>query len=107
MLRTCASDGLAASEAAAALGRNVAGVYGRARRLGVRFTSSRHDQLRTFLRKGGRLVREEIGGAVGVRWGRAHRSGAAFDTRVCERLLELGQLKPSAEGQDVYLRRAP
>jgi hypothetical protein len=48
------------------------------------------DFLLSFLRKGGRLLREDIGGVVGVRWGRAHRSGPPFDPQTCERLLEKG-----------------
>lgn len=43
-----------------------------------------------FLKRGGVLVREDFGGAVGVRWGTAHRCGAPFETPVCERLLETG-----------------
>lgn len=43
-----------------------------------------------FLKRGGVLVREDFGGAVGVRWGTAHRCGTPFETPVCERLLETG-----------------
>lgn len=46
--------------------------------------------LLSFLKRGGALVREDIGGAIGVRWGRAHRCGPAFDPLACERLLERG-----------------
>lgn len=43
-----------------------------------------------FLKRGGVVVREDLGGVVGVRWGRAHRSGAPFNTEACERLLTNG-----------------
>lgn len=44
----------------------------------------------SFLRRGGALIREEMGGAVGIRWGPAHRCGTSFDSNTCERLLSRG-----------------
>ncbi len=43
-----------------------------------------------FLSKGGVLVREEIGGAVGVAWRTASRSGEGFPTEVCEKVRQKG-----------------
>lgn len=57
-----------------------------------------------FLKRGGVLIREDIGGVVGVRWGRAHRSGPPFDTETCERLLERGC---TVDGLPQVLRNAP
>jgi hypothetical protein len=48
-----------------------------------------------FLKRGGVILREEIGGAVGVRWSKPSRSGA-FDAATCERWLQRGRLVADA-----------
>lgn len=42
------------------------------------------------LRKGGVVVREDAGGAVGIYWSRADRAGLPFDQVIGDRLLETG-----------------
>lgn len=106
-LKECAKTGLTAGEAAvavAALGneRGEAACASRARRLKITFNSASNIGLRNFLAEGGRLIREDIGGVIGVRWARAHRSGSGFATDVCEKLLAIGLLKPEPNAQHVY-----
>lgn len=45
-----------------------------------------------YLCRGGVVIREEIGGAIGVRWARATRSGAALDPACLERWVQKGRL---------------
>jgi hypothetical protein len=100
LLMSLAGDGLSAQEIALALkSRTGAAVYGRAKALKVTLNSREHQSLRDYLREGGRLVRDEVGGVVGVRWARATRSGESFATKVCERFVELGWLR-SADGRE-------
>ena len=55
--------------------------------------SAQRARLTRFLKRGGVLVRDVCGGAVGVRWARASRTGSDFDAAVCERRLEEGRLR--------------
>lgn len=48
---------------------------------------SGYGRLRRHLARGGRLVREDIGPPIGVRWCCATRSGDDFDTRHAERFM--------------------
>lgn len=61
-LESLAGDGLSGGEVATVLKRPEGGVRARAAKLGVTFASGDHNQLRTFLAAGGRLIREDIGG---------------------------------------------
>lgn len=99
-LREYAKIGLTAAEAGVVLDRSESACAGRARRLDVAFNSAAHTDLRLFVAKGGRLVREDIGGVVGVRWARAHRSGPGFATPICEQFLTIGLLE--REGGEIY-----
>ena len=94
VLEACAADGLSGCETARALCRSANTVYARAGRRQIRFASAAQASPRAFLAKGGVLVREDVGGAVGIAWSRAHRSGPGFASTACERYLQLGLLKP-------------
>lgn len=95
-------DGLSAREAGLVVGKSESATQGRANRLKLSFESSENQGLRTYLREGGRLVREEIGGAVGIHWARATRSGGGFKAQFCERLVELGLLVREEGSQSVF-----
>lgn len=47
-------------------------------------------RLRRFLGRGGTVVREEIGGAIGVRACGAARNGREFSGEILDRLIEQG-----------------
>lgn len=99
-LTALAASGVTAKQASATMpGRTAAGLAKRAAKIGVSFQGG-DPALRAFLDKGGVLVRDEIGGAVGVRWGCAHRSGGGFDAGVCEKLREFGFLRQHPGGTD-------
>lgn len=97
------ADGLSADEIGRVITeRSVSAIYGRASTLGKTFCSREHQGLRDYLREGGLLVREEVGGAVGVRWAPATRCGGSFGARVCERLVALGLLIPTRDRANVF-----
>lgn len=102
LLRQCASEGLSSSEAARILDRTVDSVSSRAGRTGVRFSSADHSALRKYLKREGRLIREDVGGAVGVRWACAHRSGPTFSAAICDRLLAHALILPDPEAPQVF-----
>lgn len=101
-LKTLGSDGLTAVEIAAVMDLSEGPVRSRAAHLKVSLDGSDHYDLHRFVAAGGALIREDIGGVIGVRWGRAHRSGSPFDTDMCERLLTLGALAPIEPTRPVY-----
>lgn len=43
-----------------------------------------------YMKRGGAVLREDVGGVVGVRWTTAHLSVVRFDPKACERLMERG-----------------
>ena len=51
-------------------------------------------RLPRYVKRGGFVVRDVVGGAVGVRWTRAARTGGWFNPAKLELALELGVLKP-------------
>lgn len=71
-------------------GRNHRAVSKQADELGLKF--SYDPKLRAHMDKGGTLIREDCGGAVGVRWTTAERSGKSFEPAVCELFVEFGWL---------------
>lgn len=97
-----AKDGLSAKEIAAAIGRSESSVSGRASKLRITMRSRQHQSLREYLREGGPLVRDEIGGAVGVHWTKAARTGEAFAASICERFVALGFLRAFPDRPNVY-----
>lgn len=60
------------------------------------------ERLLSFLKRGGAIVREDVGGGVGVRWGKAHRCGRGFDAATCDKILEAGF---TSEGVRYQLQR--
>jgi hypothetical protein len=101
-LRELASSGLTAALCAKALGTTEAAVYGRARKLEISFDGSECASVTRFLAEGGRLLREEIGGVIGVRWCRAHRSGPGFPAAICETLLQQDYMRPIPGSSNVF-----
>lgn len=98
-----AGDGLSAKEIARTVPpRSESAVSSRLSRIGVSLESREHQTLREYLAEGGRLVREEIGGAVGVHWAKATRCGVSFSTQVCERFVELGFIRPDAGRENIF-----
>lgn len=97
-LRICASEGLSAAEAATVLNRTPAAVSGRASALEVSFNSRNDGGLRQYLGDGGHVIREDCGGAVGIRWCTATRSGQSFPPALCERLTAIGIIRQSPDG---------
>jgi hypothetical protein len=55
--------------------------------------SQRSQEIREAIRRGVRLIREDVGGAIGVRWSSAHRGGETYPTAYCEALVEMGLLE--------------
>jgi len=104
LLTGMAADGLTAGECADALGLTEGQVRYQADKLEIGFDSTAATALRNFLNDGGRLIREDFGGVVGVRWACAHRCGGSFPTAICERLLSLKRLAPEPGSQAVYYR---
>lgn len=103
LLRELAADGLSAAEIARAMpDRSESAVYGRAAKLKARLSAGNYREMRDYLSGGGCLVRDEVGGVVGVRWARATRSGESYPTRTCERLAALGWLRPHQFSANVY-----
>lgn len=89
-LADMADFGLAPDEIGHILGRTPKAIKDKAAEQSIQIASAKLSTIRNFGRKGGVFVREFLGGQIGIRWGRAHRSGAAFDTTACERLLDDG-----------------
>ena len=56
-----------------------------------------------FLRKKGVLQREDVGGAIGVRWTAAVRTGQSFPADLCELFLASGQLETVDGRSDVFM----
>lgn len=107
VLRELAKDGLSGAEISRAIpGRSESSIYGRARTLRVSLTSREHQSLRDYLADGGCIVRDEVGGVVGVRWAAATRCGESFATKVCERLVSLGFLRTVDGRENVFCRVA-
>lgn len=104
-LKRAAEDKLGAYEAAKLLDRSEAAVRGRARKLGVSFNGARCRDVREHVAGGGYLVRDEVGGVIGVHWACATRSAGAFDGQVCEALVEHGLLLPEKPGRAIYKAR--
>lgn len=91
-LKALMADGLTAAICADIMGATEGSIYARASSQSFKFQSDECQAVAKFLALGGRLIREDVGGVVGVRWARAHRSGPGFPAPICERLLELGRL---------------
>lgn len=98
-LLACIGDGLTAEETSPVVGKSSSACAGRASRLKVGFNSAPHAGLRAFLSAGGRIVREDLGGVVGVRWARASRSGGGFAAPICDRFVQLGILRAVDDGR--------
>lgn len=102
-LKELAADGLSAREIALALdARSESAVSGRAARIGASLLSSPHQSLREYLADGGRIVREDVGGAVGIHWAKATRSGSNFAATICERFVALGFIEPTDGRENVF-----
>lgn len=105
-LKALAADGLNGREIARAMGdaRSESAVTGRAAKIGATMRSREHEgqSLREHLAEGGRIVREEVGGAVGIHWTRASRMGGHFSAKLCERLAALGFIAPADGRENVY-----
>lgn len=101
-LAELASDGLSVAEAAKIMGLTYGSVAGRASSQRVAFYGHENMGLRAFIQRGGHLMREDIGGIVGIRWAPADRNGGSFPTPFCERLLSLGLLKQAGFGPRVF-----
>lgn len=106
-LREMAADGFTAEEVAKVIGRSPSSVSGAAYTREIAFQSHQNSGLRSFLKEGGCIQREDFGGAIGVLWSRANRSEKPerYNTKFCEKLLNMGWLKqaPMATGE-VYCR---
>lgn len=106
-LRDMAEVGFTAEEVATVLGRSPSSVSGAASSRRIEFLSSKNAGARAFLKRGGAVMREDFGGAIGVLWSSAHRGEKPerFDTTFLDRLLAMGWLKqaPMATGE-VYCR---
>lgn len=63
-------------------------------------------RLGRFLARGGVVLREAIGGAVGERWARPSRSGSGFDPAICSAWLQNGRLEPLPDAPALFRRRA-
>ena len=101
-LTELAAEGLSPAEVAGVMKtRSESAVAGRASKIGASFRSREHQPLREYLSRGGAVVREDIGGVIGVRWAKATRSGEAFSARACEVFVRLGLLAPT-ERPDVF-----
>jgi len=96
-LADMANFGMAPNEIGHVLGRTGPAIRAKAAEQDIRLDQRPLTTVRAFGRKGGVFVRDFHGGSIGVRWGRAHRSGAAFSAEACERLLDAGMIVP-AEG---------
>ena len=102
-LRDLASDGLSPTLIANILPERTAdAIWARASRLKIRLQSQETRSAYEYLKEGGAVVRDEIGGVVGVRWGAATRTGETFATRFCERLVALGFIRPLSERANVF-----
>jgi hypothetical protein len=103
LLKQLAVDGMSATLMTRALaGRSEAAITGRACRLGVPLASRAHQSLIDHLREGGAIIREQVGGAIGVHWTTAARAGGHFSDRLCERLLSLGYIAPLPGRENVF-----
>ncbi|MFY8143064.1 MAG: hypothetical protein ACOVMT_04175 [Caulobacter sp.] len=92
-----AKAGLSGKEIGSVLARPVGGVRAKASELKVPIDSVPNDALRRHLagddtRLPGAVLREEIGGVIGVRWCLPSRYGETFCTVYCDTLLSLGRL---------------
>lgn len=92
-LRTLAGDGLDGRWIARAMGRSTNSIYSMASKSGIRIGADDLSLSRKALAGGVALIREEIGGSIGIRWACAHRSGDPLNSRFLERIYELGYLK--------------
>jgi hypothetical protein len=103
ILRDNVESGLSAAELALLLpDRTADAVWGRCRKIGLKLRAAEHTPLREYLAEGGCVVRENVGGAIGIHWAKATRSGSAFATSICERFVALGFLKPIPERENVF-----
>lgn len=90
------------------LGRTPKAIKDKAVEQSFQIVSANLSNIRNFGRKGGVFVREFLGGSIGIRWGRAHRSGAAFSTEACERLFDAGMIikaENAGEGGHIWWKR--
>ena len=102
LLSKAIDGGLTAHEASLLVGESERACRKEAALLGKGFAGAENQGLHVFLRKGGRLVREEIGAAVGTYWTCAHRSGSGFNAELCESLLALGLLVKDLGSNSVF-----
>lgn len=99
LLQSLANIGFSAAEVALVLKRTRDSVTSRAGRQSVSFVSADHRPLRKHLKAGGWLVREDCGGAVGVRWSTASRNGVSFSAPLCDAMAEHGLLILDRDGR--------
>lgn len=107
-LEDMAAFGLDRTEIAHVLGRTPIAIRDKAAEEEIALHPQKLSTIRSFGRKGGVFVREFLGGSIGLRWGRAHRSGASFDREACERLFDFGMILPAeraGEGGHVWWRQ--
>lgn len=104
-LRHLARAGVGAKECGVILGRSEGAVRARAKRLDVTFDGLACKAVREHLASGAVLVREDVGGGIGVHWACATRSLGGFNAKVCEALMNAGLLVPDERGRTVYRAR--
>lgn len=102
LLTSLAKIGVGAKECAFILGRSEGAVRAKAQASEVVFNGLACKQVRDHLASGAVLVREEVGGVIGVHWACASRSLGGFNARVCEALRDHGLLVPDERGHAVY-----
>lgn len=103
LLRELAVDGLSAREIALALTeRSEGAVSSHASAIGVALISRGSQDLREYLAEGGRIVREDVGGIIGIYWAKATRSGSVFSAKTCERFVALGFIAPTDGRENVF-----
>lgn len=92
-LKELAAKGLGGAEIAHVIGATPSAIEGACARYRVSRNSQRSQEIREAIRRGVRLIREDVGGAIGVRWSSAHRGGETYPTAYCEALVEMGLLE--------------
>lgn len=97
-LQCLAKDGLTGAEIGRIMDRSEGSVNSAAFRNKIGLDSGAGIMARAYLKEGGAILREDCGGAVGIRWAPAHRSAGSFPTPLCEAYLAHGfltELRPN------------
>lgn len=107
-----AKAGLSGREIGSVLKRSEAAVRAKAAELKVPIDSKANDALRRLLAGSddalpGIILREDLGGVIGVRWCLPSRSGDTFCAAYCQALLDQQMIVPAANaGRDMFMLRA-